>query len=288
MMARGSILARVACLTVALQCTLIVLPRNAQSQTSTATRVLGTAQSDDEFEAYREVLTASDAPAVTIAAEKFLKTYPTSGLAPYVHQSAVRAYYQLGEMAQAVQHAEIALQDLPGNAVLLSLVSAAYLEQAQWEKAVDRARAALIAIAKLDPPAGVDRAAWQAQADALASNVHLTLGSALLEMSRRATQGPASATWLKEATSELRQALGSNPGSDMASFRLASALDAAHDTTGAIHYYAWTIALGASRAQVAQIKLTELCRSDSRLVSDAMASARSDIQLSTDRLRGRK
>jgi hypothetical protein len=74
----------------------------------------------------------------------------------------------------------------------------------------------------------------------------------------------------------------------MASFRLASALDAAHDTTGAIHYYAWTIALGASRAQVAQIKLTELCRSDSRLVSDAMASARSDIQLSTDRLRGRK
>jgi tetratricopeptide (TPR) repeat protein len=288
MTARESILARIAYLAIILQCSSIVLPRDAQSQTSTTTRVLGTAQSDEEFDAYREVLTASDARAITVAAEKFLKNYPSSGLGPYVHQSAVRAYYQLGEMAQAAQHGEIALQDLPGNAVLLSLVSAAYLEETEWEKAADRARAALAAITKLEAPAGVDRAAWQAQADALASNVHLTLGSALLEMSRQATQAPTSATWLKEATSELRQTLASNPRSDLASFRLASALDVAQNTAGAIHYYAWTVVLAASRAQAAQIKLTELCRSDSRLMNDAIASARSDIQLNTNRLRGRK
>ena len=240
-------------------------------------RVLGTAQSDQEFDAYRAVLAASNPQAVADAAGKFLAQYPTSGLAAYVHQSAVQAYYKLGEMPQVIRHGEAALQDLPDNAVLLGLVSAAYLDQHQPEKAVDRAKQTLAALGKLQPPANGDSTAWRAQVNALDANVRLTLGSALLEIALHARTGEESSS-LKDAVVNLQDVLAKTPRSEQASYRLATAFSALGDSNHAIHYYAWTAALEGRAAIEARTKLTELCRAENQSPDAAIAAARAEIE----------
>lgn len=281
----ASILARTACLTVALAWTSVTDAQSANNQVNGAPRVLGTAQSEQEFDAYRAVLAASDAHAAAAAAESFLQQYSNSGLAPYVHQSAVRAYSQLGDMEQIIRHGEAALVDLPGNALLLSLVGAAYLEQRHLEQAVKCEKAALAAIGKMEPPAVLKRAAWQVQIDALQSRVHLTLGSALLEQFYQTPQAELAQNRLKDAASNLQQALDRDPRSAMASYRLASAFAAEHDSADAIRYYAWTVALGGSTAQIAQPKLAELCSSENRSMAEAVAEAQSEIEKQAAQMR---
>ena len=248
-------------------------------------RVLGTAQSEQEFDAYRAVLMAPEPRAVAQAAEQFLQKYPDSGLAAYVHQSAVQAYYQLADTAQVIRHGEAALRDLHGNAVLLGLLSAAYLDQRQLEKAVECARAAMEAITKMQLPERADRATQRAQLNALDSAVHLTLGSALLETSLQAPAAADVKTQLAEATSSLRQALTDNPASEDASYCLAKALELRNDLDEALRFYAWTVALGGARAASADTKLKELCRSRGQSKTDAVARARVEIEKGMAHLR---
>jgi tetratricopeptide (TPR) repeat protein len=257
----------------------------AEPQASPAPRILGTAQSEQEFDAYSAVVTTREPRALIQAAEQFVQRYPDSGLAAYVHQSATQAYYQLTDMAQVIRHGELALRDLHGNAVLLGLVSAAYLDRRQPEKAADRATAALHAIAKMELPQGADRIAWRAQVNALDSAVHLTLGSALLEMSLHASAASDTKRRLAEATASLAQALAKNPASAEASYRLAMALDAQADSDNALRYYAWTVALGGAQADSADTKLEELCQSRGRSAKDAVASARAEIERGSADLR---
>lgn len=257
----------------------------AAPQATQAPKILGTAQSEQEFDAYSAVITARESRALIQAAEQFVQRYPNSGLAAYVHQSATQAYYQLSDMAQVIRHGELALQDLPGNAVLLGSVSAAYLDQRQPEKAADRAAAALRAIAKMETPAGADRIAWRAQVNALDSAVHLTLGSALLEMSHYGSAASDTKRRLTEATASLTQALAKNPASSEASYRLAMVLDARGDSDNALRYYAWTVALGGAQAAPADTKLEGLCRSRGRSAKDAIERARADIANGTIELR---
>jgi tetratricopeptide (TPR) repeat protein len=257
----------------------------AEQQPSQAPQVLGTAQSEQEFDAYRGVVTAREPRALAQAAEQFLQTYPDSGLAAYVHQSAMQAYYQFADMAQVIRHGEAALRDLHGNAVLLGLVSAAYLDQGQPAKAVECARAALEAITKMDLPERVDRAAQRAQLNALDSAVHLTLGSALLDILLHAPGAADAKPELAEAISSLQQALMENPASEDASYRLAIASDARDNPDEALRYYAWTVALGGARASSADSKLKELCRSRGRSETDAIAGARAEIEKGMAHLR---
>jgi tetratricopeptide (TPR) repeat protein len=249
-------------------------------------RVLGTAQSEQEFDAYRAVLMAPEPRAVAQAAERFLQKYPDSGLAAYVHQSAVQAYYQLADTAQVIRHGEAALRDLQGNAVLLGLLSAAYLDNRQLEKAVECARAAKEAITKMKLPERADRATQRSQLNALDSGVHLTLGSALLDMSLQAPAAADLKPQLAEATSNLRQALMESPASEDASYGLARTLELQNDLDEALRFYAWTVALRGARAASADAKLKELCRSRGRSQTDAVARARAEIEQGMAHLRG--
>jgi hypothetical protein len=267
----------------ALACVSLAAP--AEQQSSPAPPVLGTAQSEREFDAYSGVVTAREPKAVAQSAEEFLQRYPDSGLAAYVHQSAMQAYYQLADMAQVIRHGEAALRDLHGNPVLLGLVGAAYLDQRQPEKAVEKARAALEAIAKMDLPERSDRAAQRAQLNALESAVHLTLGSAILDISPRASAESETNPGLTEAIVSLEKSLAKNPTSDEASYRLATALDLQAEPNGALRYYAWTVALGGPRAASADTKLKDLCRSQRRSEENAVAIARLEIEKNLANLR---
>jgi tetratricopeptide (TPR) repeat protein len=180
-------------------------------------------------------------------------------------------------MAQVIRHGEAALRDLPGNAVVLGLVSAAYLNQRQPEKAVERARSSIEAIAKMDLPERADRAARRTQINALDSAVHLTLGSALLEISLRDSVAAEAKVRLAEAIASLEQSLSKNPASEDASYRLATAFNAQDDSEGALRYYAWTVALGGAQAASAETKLKELCRSRGLLEKKVIANAHAEI-----------
>ena len=57
-----------------------------------AERIVGTAQSEEEFQAYQEVLRAGQPREMARHAEEFLERYPESGLSAFVHQAAVTGY----------------------------------------------------------------------------------------------------------------------------------------------------------------------------------------------------
>ena len=118
----------------------------------TAPRVVGTAQSNDEFEAYQKVLDIAEPNVAAKRAESFLQMYPDSGLSPYVHQAAVFAYQNLKDRASVIRHGEAVLQDLPDNSLVLSILARTFAEMEQPGLSIARGSAALQAAGEMPPP----------------------------------------------------------------------------------------------------------------------------------------
>ena len=77
-------------------------------------RVPGTAQSDEEFEAYQLALKPRAPEEAARSAKEFLKRYPERCLTPNVHKAAIIAYQQLHERAKVILYAEAKLKTSQG------------------------------------------------------------------------------------------------------------------------------------------------------------------------------
>ena len=69
--------------------------RPQQGSRQDAPRLLGTSRSEEEFQAYRSILTAGQPADKATQAESFLQQFPDSGLRPFVQQAAVIDQRQL-------------------------------------------------------------------------------------------------------------------------------------------------------------------------------------------------
>ena len=252
------------------------------SQTQNTNRVLGTAQTDEEFEAYQLAVKSHAPQEAARNAEGFLKEYPNSGLSPYVHKVAVIAYQQLNDREKVISHGEAMLKDLPDNVAVLAILAQAYVESDDPAKAISRAETALKAFSGMPRPASITDTEWQARRDTIESNIRLSLGTAELTMALEDDRPNQKNEALGRAVENLQKSLASNPQLDAASYRLGLAYLAKNDQDAAAKYFAWTVALGESLSKTGEAKLEQVCQAQGKAlhptIDDLVARAHRDLQ----------
>ena len=243
-------------------------------------RVLGTAQSDEEFQAYQEVLKGKTPEEVVRNAEEFLKRYPNSGLTAYVRQGAVLAYDQLNDRERLIGHGEAVLQDLPENVAVLTILARTYADSDQPAKAIARAESALRAFARMPRPSTMSESEWSMQRKSVETGIHLSLGTAHLTLAIK-TPVDQRAQTLEKAVVNLHSALAGDPESDVSSYRLGLAYLLKNDRENAAKYLAWAVALGGRLASVARTKLEQVCQAqaNSQSIELLLSKARQEVQL---------
>ena len=261
--------------------------REARQELSTP-RVLGTAQSEDEFQAYRDLFGPLTPQQVVSVAGSFLKTYPHSGLTPYVHQTAVTAYRQLNEVNKVIVHAEAALVDLPQNPVILTMLAQAYVDAQGPEEAIDRAEAALRCAGEQLTLALVGEHG-STQISELKADNYAILGMAYLMRLHQGKDDLPMDVGLAKVVENLVMAVKLNPAHTDASYYLALAYALQSDDEKSLRYYARAAALGGQTAEKARTDLGRLYRKLGKSgpggITKLIARARKDIQTELARIR---
>lgn len=223
-------------------------------------RVLGQAQSQEEFDAWSKI---SANPAATPQekaqlVEAFLEKYPESGLSAYAHQVAALAYQQMNNYDKFIHHSEKTLEELPDNPLILTSLAVAYAQKdGNADKAIEKADKGLMMLAALQKPAEVDQAQWDAQLDQLKSDAHYALGTAYLEKFSTGAQAVSDPHLLK-AIENLEKAVSLDPRYDTAYYRLAFAYVKKNDAESALQHYARAIAVNGVVSSMARESLLKV------------------------------
>ena len=261
--------------------------REAHQELSTP-RVLGTAQSEDEFQAYHDLFGPLTPQQVVSVSESFRKTYPHSGLTPYVHQTAVMAYRQLNDVNKVIVHAEAVLVDLPQNPVILTMLAQAYADVHRPEQAIDRAKAALRHADEGLPLAAVGEHK-RTQISELKADNYATLGMAYLMRLHQGKDDSPMDVGLAKVVENLLMAVKLNPAHADASYYLALAYAVQSDDEKSLRYYARAAALGGQTVEKARRDLGRLYRKMGKSgpggITKLIARARKDIQTELARIR---
>ena len=244
-----------------------------------APRVVGTAQSNKEFEAYQNILSLKQPGAITRSAEDFLQTYPNSGLSPFIHQAAALAYQQLKDRTRVIRHGEAVLQDLPDNVVVLAILARTFAETDQPALSIARGTAALEAVGRMAPPSTVTESAWLAERANLETDLRLSLGTAYLTQAVK-DQPPKREDSLRHAIENLQKSHDGDPTSGPANYRLGLAHLMKGDSDKALKFLAWTVALDGALSAVARARLEQVISSQSRLkaIDELVQKAKEDLQ----------
>lgn len=225
-------------------------------------RVIGQARSQAEYDAWMVVENAADLGEKALLAERFLETYPDSGLTPYAHMYIALDNYQAGDTESFVVHAEKAVDEIPDAAELLGRLAFAYAEGlGQSRKAIDRGEKALAALEKLEKQPGVPAEDWVAQRDQLRADAFYAIGRAYLNLFTSAATNPetrAEHPHLLKAIDYFQKAVEVDPGNDYAYFRLGFAHLNANNIDQALKAYAHAVAVGGIAAQPSEAKIEEV------------------------------
>lgn len=224
-------------------------------------RVVGEAQTQAEFEAWLVLEQVESLAERAALAEKFLETYPESGLTPYVHHILARHYYGSNEIEKFVTHAEATLEELPNSPDLLSPLAFVYSEQGQTQKALELAERALATLEDLEKPTDVRAIDWLVQRQQVRADAYYALGRANLNRFNALNpQGDGRATdpSLTQAIENFRKAAENDPRHDYAYFRLGFSETNANNPGSAMEAYARAVAVGGVAASLAQSNLEDI------------------------------
>ncbi|HEV8130693.1 MAG TPA: tetratricopeptide repeat protein [Acidobacteriota bacterium] len=253
-------------------------------------RVVGQAQTQEEFQAYQTITQTSDAQQRAKLIEDFFQKYPDSGLTFWMQQVAVSTYQQLNNPDKLVEHGEAALrswekdnQALSGMkaspAVILTMLANAYAERGKPDPALERADKAIAEIEKLQPPPGIDAAQFASGKNQLLETVYASKGVAYLAKTQDARakkanepkpptdpNNPAASNQKKDepdpnleaAITNLNKAIELNPKDDFVYFRLGIAYTLKNDAERAIDYYAKAVALSGYVSKIAKENLEKV------------------------------
>lgn len=222
-------------------------------------RVPGRAGSQQELDAWMAINAAAGLADKAALAEDFLKQFPDSGLTPNAHYLIAMNYYQQGQVQDFIQHAEIAVSELPQTFDLLSHLAFYYAETHEPDKAVARANSALTALSGLQKPFGVPAEQWVSEMAQIKAEVNYALGRAYLEYSFKTKDAVAKAD-LQQAIRYFETALQNDPQHDFANFRMATAMRNTGDVKKTLMYYGRCVAIGGTAAAPARQQLEDVLK----------------------------
>ena len=150
------------------------------------------AKSQDELDAYLEVVTATDPHEILRLANSFESSYPSSDLVGIVYESQMHAFGAVGDLDRMLDAGRKALAAQPGNLNTLLTLAPAMVNHAEGRKdraellneAGEYAREALAAIARTRPPHEVSIEQWEAQSSDMQRQAHEVLGTVALALRR--------------------------------------------------------------------------------------------------------
>jgi len=238
----------IALLTLILLCSGLIAQEPAQEPAAPAatpapTRVVGQAQSQEEFNAWNLIQQAASADERQALAEQFLTTYPESGLTPYVHYTLANICRQANDVENFILHAEKAVAELPELPDVLAYLSFYYAEKGQNPKAIQSAEKALQLLETMKKPDQVSQAEWASRKFELSGEAQYALGRVHLSRATGAN-GPVAEQNLKEAVEHFENALENAPEHPYAAFRLGEAYTQQENLEKAIEAYGRTVAMG--------------------------------------------
>ena len=222
-------------------------------------RVLGQAQTKEEYEGFVALKTAEGPRGKATSAENFLETFPQSGLAPFAHQVAATAYHQLNDYDRFIHHAEAALLEVPYDPLLLTQLAVAYAQSSQTDEAVRKARRGLQTIETLRKPPQVSQEKWESQLRQFRADANYALGTAYLENFSKSVGGPTDPI-LRGAREYLERAILQDPRHEAAHFRLGFAYVKQNEAGKAILSYARAVALDGFTSSLARQHLEKIYR----------------------------
>jgi len=219
-------------------------------------RVVGQPQTQEELNAWVAIEKAATFEEKGKLAEEFLTKYPDSGLTPFAHQLLAFRYQQENNFDKFAFHAEKTLEELPQNAIMLSVLSAAYAQKGQSDKAIDRAQKCLQVLVQATKPPQLGDGEWMLQKDQLAADAHYALGVAYVTKYQQAPSpsGQPDAN-LAKAVEELTMAVELDPSHDRAYYHLGFAFAKQNKADKAIENYARAVALGGIAQNLAREQL---------------------------------
>ena len=220
-------------------------------------RVLGQAQTKEEFEAFVALKTAEGPRGKATSAENFLEKFPQSGLAPFAHQVSATAYHQLNDYDRFIHHAEKALLEVPYDPLLLTQLAVAYAQSDQTDEAMKKARRGLQTIGTLRKPPQVAREEWESQLRQFHADANYALGAAHLQNFSKSMQGPSDPN-LKGARDYLERAVLQDPLHEAAHFQLGFAYVKQNKADKAILSYARAAALSGFTSLLARQHLEKI------------------------------
>ena len=197
-------------------------------------RIVGKAQSQQEFDDWQVVQQTADPLTKIELANSFLETYPDSGLTAFAHQALAEAAFQQNDTEGFIQHAEKALLELPNTPELLAPLAFRYSEKRQIFKAIDYANRSLSLLDEVKKPAAMSSLQWITQNRGLRVRSHYAVGRSQLELWRRSL----SPEQLQQAISHFAKALELDPEHAYAAFRLGYAQLQAKNQDAALGAYA--------------------------------------------------
>lgn len=142
------------------------------------------AKSQEEFDAYLQVVAANDPHTTLSLVHGFVSAYPASDLIGLVYQSEMHAFETLGDLYGELAAGRRALAALPDNLNTLLTLAPAIINHVSGGSHQDElvleaeqyARRALAAIDKTRPPHEVALDAWDTQKRDMQSRCHEVLG----------------------------------------------------------------------------------------------------------------
>ena len=222
-------------------------------------RVLGQAQTQEEFDAYNAATQATLSEEKIQLARIFLEQFPDSGLAPHAHKFSAFAYLGMNNFDQFVNHAEKALSELTGDPDIIPHLARIYSEQGETVKAIQLAKQGHEIWGTIEKPEGMPSDRWRMKKDESLADLHYAHGLAMLRRSSELIGDKRES--LKLAVQHLEASAEFDPEFDRAYLRLGSAHTMLNDDEKAILSFARAASLSAEAAQAATQRLKRVYES---------------------------
>ena len=219
-------------------------------------RVVGQAQSKEEFDAWVVIDQTADLDHKAALATEFLERFPESGLTPLAHQLLALFYQQQDEYEKFVSHGEKAISELPSAYVLLTELAVGYAERGKVVKALAIGQKGLDGSTAAEKPGQLTLMDWTRQKDRLKADGHYALGLANLHQSMKA--GADKPQHLNESVAHLSQAIELEPGHERAYLRMGRAFIGLKKAEKALEASARAVAVEGLAAQIARQQLEQL------------------------------
>lgn len=237
--------------------------------------------SQQEFDDYTRMHNEADPDLRRELIERFVGTYPESGLLAYVYQDGFYLGRRANDLKIMTLYGEKSLQLWPGNYTLLTELAGAYVQRNLLEEAEAKAAAALKLLDRAARPSHIPEQQWTADKKVLLSRNHVTLGFAHVRRAHLIQDAEMRRIEAEDAIAKFRRALEQRPVDDFAFYGLGFAGMLLNDYATAESNLARAVAVDGILMPNARLLLEDLYKSQHKQslagLEEVIAKARKEI-----------